>query len=185
MAQEILNSASERMDKSIESLKSEYANIRTGRASTAVLENITAEYYGVATPITQMASVSIPEARQLVIKPYDKSIIGDIEKAINAHDIGVNPQNDGEIIRLNFPQLTEERRKEYVKKLHKTEEEGKISIRNIRRDVNDAYKKMEKNKEITADELAIFLEEVQTLTDKYIEKITTITKEKEAEIMTV
>ncbi len=185
MPKQILDNTKSRMEKSIESLKSEYATIRTGRANSSILEQVTADYYGVPTPITQMASVSTPEARQLVIKPYDKSVLSDIEKAINAHDLGVSPQNDGEIIRLNFPQLTEERRKEFVKKLHKLEEEGKVSVRNIRRDANDALKKLEKAKELTEDDLSGYLEDIQKVTDEFIEKIVKLTKEKESDIMTV
>ncbi len=185
MPKQILDNTKSRMEKSIESLKSEYATIRTGRANSSILEQVTADYYGVPTPITQMASVSTPEARQLVIKPYDKSVLSDIEKAINAHDLGVSPQNDGEIIRLNFPQLTEERRKEFVKKLHKLEEEGKVSVRNIRRDANDALKKLEKAKEVTEDDLSGYLEDIQKVTDEFIEKIVKLTKEKESDIMTV
>ncbi len=185
MPKQIIDNTKSRMEKSIESLKNEYTSIRTGRASASILENVNAEYYGVPTPITQMASISIPEARQLVIKPYDKSILNDIEKAINAHDLGITPQNDGEVIRLSFPQLTEERRKEFVKKLHKIEEDGKVSIRNIRRDANDSLKKLEKAKEITEDELSGYLDEIQKVTDKFVDEIVKITKEKENDIMTV
>lgn len=185
MPKQVISSAKERMTKGIQAYTRELASIRAGRASASLLDRITVDYYGAPTPVNQMASITTPEARLLVIQPYDKSILGDIEKAILKSDLGINPTNDGSIIRIAIPQLTEERRKELVKLVKKEAEEAKIVIRNIRRDANDELKKLEKNGEITEDGLRGHSDEIQKLTDDHIQKIDQITKDKEKEIMEV
>lgn len=182
---EILKNAEERMNKCIESLKRELSVLRTGRASAAMLDNINVNYYGVPTPINQTAQITIPEPRQLVVKPYDKSLLGDVERAINEANIGLTPNNDGEVIRLNVPSLTEERRKELAKKVKSFAEDAKVAVRNVRRDANDELKKAEKNNEMTEDDLKADTEEVQKLTDKKIKEVDTIASEKEKDIMTI
>jgi ribosome recycling factor len=173
------------MLKAIQAYTRELASIRAGRASASLLDRITIDYYGAPTPVNQMAGISTPEARLLVIQPYDKSILGDIEKAILKSDLGLNPSNDGQVIRLAIPQLTEERRKELVKLVKKESEEAKVAIRNIRRDGNDDLKKLEKNGEITEDQLRGYSDDIQKLTDEHISKIDQITKDKEKEILEV
>ncbi|MEM1503345.1 ribosome recycling factor [Domibacillus sp. 8LH] len=185
MSQEVMNQSKERMDKAISAFNRELASIRAGRASANVLDRITIDYYGAPTPINQLASINIPEARLLVITPYDKSSMGDIEKAILKSDLGLTPSNDGSVIRLNFPALTEERRKELAKLVKKEAEEAKVAIRNIRRDANDDLKKGEKNGDLTEDDLRGYTEDVQKQTDNYIRKVDEIAKEKEQEIMEV
>ncbi|TRZ38694.1 ribosome recycling factor [Niallia circulans] len=185
MPKQVISSTKERMDKAIQSYSRELASIRAGRANAALLDRISVDYYGAPTPINQVAGISVPEARLLVIQPYDKSILGDIEKAILKSDIGLNPTNDGSIIRLSIPMLTEERRKELVKNVKKESEEAKIAIRNIRRDGNDDLKKLEKNGDITEDALRGFSDDIQKLTDEYISKVDALTKEKEKEILEV
>ncbi|MCM3765735.1 MULTISPECIES: ribosome recycling factor [Bacillaceae] len=185
MAKQVINSAKERMTKGIQAYTRELASIRAGRASASLLDRITVDYYGAPTPVNQMASISTPEARLLVIQPYDKTILGDIEKAILKSDLGINPTNDGSVIRIAIPQLTEERRKELVKVVKKESEEAKVAIRNIRRDANDELKKLEKNGEITEDALRGYSDDIQKLTDEHISKIDQITKDKEKEIMEV
>lgn len=185
MSNDVLSNAKERMTKAIQAYTRELASIRAGRASASVLDRITIEYYGAPTPINQMASISIPEARMLVIQPYDKSIVSDVEKAIMKSDLGINPSSDGTVIRLIFPALTEERRKELVKQVKKESEEAKIAVRNIRRDANDDLKKSEKGGDITEDELRGLTEDVQKLTDEFIANVDQITKEKEKEILDV
>jgi ribosome recycling factor len=185
MSNDVLNNAKDRMTKGIQAYTRQLASIRAGRASAAVLDRITVDYYGAPTPINQMASVSIPEARMLVIQPYDKTIIGDIEKAIMKSDLGINPTSDGTVIRLIFPALTEERRKDLVKQVKKESEEAKVAIRNVRRDANDDLKKLEKGGEITEDELRGLTEDVQKLTDDHIAQVDQITKDKEKEILDV
>ncbi|MCI2255463.1 ribosome recycling factor [Domibacillus indicus] len=185
MSQEVMNQSKERMDKAISAFNRELASIRAGRASANVLDRITIDYYGAPTPINQLASINIPEARLLVITPYDKSSMGDIEKAILKSDLGLTPSNDGSVIRLNFPALTEERRKELAKLVKKEAEEAKVAIRNIRRDTNDDLKKGEKNGDLTEDDLRGYTEDVQKQTDNYIRKVDEIAKEKEQEIMEV
>ncbi|WP_255821970.1 MULTISPECIES: ribosome recycling factor [Domibacillus] len=180
-----MNQSKERMDKAISAFNRELASIRAGRASANVLDRITIDYYGAPTPINQLASINIPEARLLVITPYDKSSMGDIEKAILKSDLGLTPSNDGSVIRLNFPALTEERRKELAKLVKKEAEEAKVAIRNIRRDTNDDLKKGEKNGDLTEDDLRGYTEDVQKQTDNYIRKVDEIAKEKEQEIMEV
>lgn len=185
MTKEVLAQAKDKMEKSISAYSRELASIRAGRASAALLDRITVDYYGAPTPVNQLGGVSVPEARLLVITPYDKSILGVIEKAIMKSDIGITPTNDGNVIRLMIPQLTEERRKELVKVVKKEAEEAKIAVRNVRRDANDDLKKLEKNGEITEDELRGFNDDIQKLTDQSIVKIDDLAKEKEKEILAV
>lgn len=185
MTQQVLNQAQEKMTKSINAFSRELASIRAGVANASLLDRITVDYYGSPTPINQMAGISVPEARLLVIQPYDKSILGEIEKAIMRSDIGITPTNDGNVIRLAVPALTEERRKELVKQVKKEAEEAKVAVRNVRRDANDDLKKLEKNGEITEDELRGFNDDIQKLTDNSIVKIEELVKEKEKEILTV
>ncbi|MEK4385157.1 ribosome recycling factor [Solibacillus sp. FSL W7-1464] len=185
MTQQVLNQAQEKMTKSINAFSRELASIRAGVANASLLDRITVDYYGTPTPINQMAGISVPEARLLVIQPYDKSILGEIEKAIMRSDIGITPTNDGNVIRLAVPALTEERRKELVKQVKKEAEEAKVAVRNVRRDANDDLKKLEKNGEITEDELRGFNDDIQKLTDNSIVKIEELVKEKEKEILTV
>ncbi len=181
----IFESAREKMGKTISALKNEYASIRAGRATAAVLEKIRVDYYGVPTPINQMAAVSVAEARILNIQPWDISTLHSIEKAIQASDLGINPQNDGRVIRLVFPQLTEDRRREIVKDIHKTAEESKVAIRSIRRDGIEKLKKMEKASEITEDDLKDGEKELQEITDKFTKEIDTVAAAKETEVMEI
>ena len=185
MTKQVLDQAKDKMEKSLAAFGRELASIRAGRANASLLDRITVDYYGAPTPINQMAGVSVPEARLLVITPYDKSILGDIEKAIMKSDIGITPTNDGNVIRLMIPALTEERRKELAKQVKNEAENAKVAVRNVRRDANDDLKKLEKNGEITEDELRGYNENVQKLTDDYIVKIDEATKEKEKEILSV
>jgi ribosome recycling factor len=185
MPKQVIANTKEKMNKAIQSYSRELASIRAGRANASLLDRITVDYYGAPTPINQIAGISVPEARLLVIQPYDKTILGDIEKAILKSDIGLNPSNDGSVIRLSIPMLTEERRKELVKNVKKESEEAKIAIRNIRRDGNDELKKLEKNGEITEDALRGHNDDIQKLTDEFISKIDALTKEKEKEILEV
>ncbi len=185
MANEVMDQAKDRMEKAIGGYTRELASIRAGRASAAMLDRLTVEYYGAPTPISQMAGVSVPEARLLVIQPYDKTILADIEKAIMKSDIGIMPSNDGSVIRLVVPALTEDRRKELVKSVKKEAEEAKIAIRNVRRDANEDFKKLEKSSTITEDELHRYGEEIQKLTDSQIVRIDEIAKDKENEIMEI
>lgn len=185
MPETIILESSERMDKALEALKKELALVRTGRANPAVLNGINVEYYGVPTPINQIASISVPEAQQLLIKPYDKSSLKDIEKAIQLADLNLTPLNDGQIIRINFPALTEQRRKELAKDVKAYGETAKIAIRNIRRDANDHLKKLEKDKKISEDDLKFYEQEVQETTDKHITLIDEIVKDKEQSIMVI
>ncbi len=173
------------MEKAISAYSRELASIRAGRANAALLDRIFVDYYGAPTPINQLAGVSVPEARLLVIQPYDKTILGEIEKAILKSDLGLNPTNDGSLIRIAIPALTEERRKELVKVVKKEAEEAKIAIRNIRRDGNEDLKKLEKNGEITEDDLRGYSDDIQKMTDQHISKIDDITKDKEKEILEV
>ena len=185
MPETILIVCEEKMEKTLESLKKEVSMIRTGRANPAVLNGVSVNYYGVDTPLNQISSISVPEAQTLMIKPYDKGILKDIEKAIQLADLNLTPQNDGTVIRINFPALTEARRKEFVKELKGYGENSKVAVRNIRRDANEQLKKLEKDSLITEDELKRYSEQVQKLTDKYILNIDTLTKEKEQDIMSI
>ena len=175
----------ERMEKSIGAFKEKLSEIRAGRANPAILNKVKIDYYGTLTPINQVAGVSVPEARLIVIQPWDVSVLKDIEKAILASDIGLNPNNDGKVIRLAFPELTEERRKDLAKEIRKIAEEAKVSIRAIRRDGIDEAKEKQKNSEITEDELKSAETEIQKITDKYIDEIDKILADKEKEIMSV
>ncbi len=177
--------AKEKMTKSISALNSEYNSIRAGRANPAVLDPIRVDYWGVPTPVNQMAAVSVAEARILVIQPWDKSALKLIEKAIQTSDIGINPQNDGTVIRLTFPPLTEERRKSLVKDVKSTAENSKVAIRNIRRDAIEKLKAMKKNSEITEDDLKFGEGEVQKITDDFIKQVDSVASAKEAEIMEI
>ncbi len=175
----------QRMEKTLDSFAEKLAEVRAGRANPAILNRVKVEYYGTPTPINQVAGVSVPEARTIVISPWDKSILGEIEKAILASDIGLNPNNDGSVIRLNFPDLTEERRKELVKEVKKLAEDSKVGIRSIRRDGMDDAKAMQKNGELTEDEEQAREKDIQKLTDDYIGQIDKMLEDKEKEIMTV
>lgn len=175
----------EKMQKTVDKLQESFSEVRAGRANPAILNKVSVEYYGVATPIAQVAGISVPEARMIVIQPWDMNILKDIEKAILASDIGLNPNNDGKVIRLNFPELTEERRKELVKDIKKMAEESKVSVRNIRRDGMEKIKADLKNGDITEDEKSKSEENVQKLTDKYIAEIDKMLENKEKEIMNI
>ncbi len=183
--QTVFNTAEEKMGKTVSVLNAEYAAIRAGRANAAVLDKIKVDYYGTPTPINQMAAVSVAEARILTIQPWDTSTLHPIEKAIMASDIGINPQNDGRIIRLVFPQLTEERRRDLCKDVKKMAEDSRIAIRSIRRDCIDKVKKMEKASEITEDDLKLAEKKLQDFTDKYIKEIDKAAEAKEKDIMEI
>lgn len=183
--EELFNKTKERMDKSINALKSEYDSIRAGRANAKVLDKVYVDYYGTPTPINQMAAISVAEARVLVIQPWDKSTLKPIEKAIQASDVGINPQNDGNVIRLNFPALDGDRRKQLSRDVAKVAEESKIEIRQIRRDSIDALKKMKKDNEITEDDQKNGETKIQKITDDYTKKIDSIAEAKTEEIMSV
>ena len=182
---EIQNKLQQQMDKTIEALKHEFSTIRAGRANAQMLDKIRVDYYGTPTPINQVGSISVPEPRTLMINPWDKSAMKDIETAIRNSDLGLNPTNDGEVIRLNVPALTEERRKELCKQAKKASEDFKVRIRNERRDANDKLKKMQKDGEITEDELKKGQNDVQKLTDKYVKEIDALLEVKEKDIMAV
>ncbi len=177
--------AKEKMEKTLSALQYEYASIRAGRANVAILEKVSVDYYGVPTPVEQMAAVSVPDARTLLIQPWDKSTLKAIEKAILASDIGINPQNDGTSIRLNFPPLTEERRKELVKGVSKYAEEAKVAVRSIRRDSIDKLKAAKKSGELTEDDLKSEEKKMQDLTDIYCKKVDEIAAAKDKEIMEI
>ena len=180
-----ISSCEERMKKTIANLKESYAILRTGRASPALFDKIRADYYGEKTPLNQIANISTPEARLIVIQPWDKNLIGEIEKAIRSSELSLNPSNDGKVIRISIPPLTEERRKELVKQAKSQAEQSRVAIRNIRRDGNEELKKLLKDKELTEDGENKNSEELQKLTDSYIKQIETVLEEKESEIMEV
>ena len=180
-----LNEVEQRMQKTISVFEENLSEIRAGRANPAILNKITVEYYGVPTPINQVAGISVPEARTIVIQPWDASVLKSIEKAILASDIGLNPNNDGKVIRLNFPELTEERRKELVKDIKKIAEEARVSVRSIRRDGMDDVKNALKKSEITEDDKETLEDKIQKLTDKYVAEIDSILEKKEKEIMNI
>lgn len=182
---EVLNTAKEKMEKTLKVLGSDFAAIRAGRANPAVLDRIMVDYYGTPTPINQMAAVSVQDARVLVIQPWDKSSLKAIEKAIQASDLGINPANDGSVIRLAFPQLTEERRKDLCKEIKMLGEESKVAVRSIRRDANDKIKAMKKNSELTEDDVKQFDKDIQKLTDKYVESVDSAVSVKEKEILSI
>ncbi len=182
---EVLNNAKDKMEKTLKVLASDFAAIRAGRANPAVLDRITVDYYGSQTPINQMAAISVQDARVLVIQPWDKSSLKAIEKAIQASDLGINPQNDGAVIRLTFPQLSEERRKDLTKDIRKLGEDSKVAVRSIRRDANDKIKTMKKNGDVTEDDVKQFDKDIQKLTDKYIALVDDQVAVKEKEILSV
>lgn len=175
--------AEEKMEKSLQSIRVEYQSIRTGRANPALLNRIHVEYYGSPTPLQQLASISVPEPRMLVIQPYDKSALQEIDRAIQKSDLGISPTNDGKVIRLNIPPLTEERRREFVKLAKKIAEDGKVAIRNVRRDAIEQIKKLEKDKHFPQDQSKNAQEEIQKLTDRFIELLDKLAADKEVEIM--
>lgn len=177
--------AKEKMEKCLTSLERDYSAVRAGRANPAILDKVMVDYYGVPTPINQMAAVSVPEARLLVVQPWDASTLKEIEKAINTADIGINPQNDGKVIRLTFPQLTEEHRKTLQKDISKRGEEAKVAVRNVRRDAMDDIKKLKKDNEITEDDQKNGEKKLQDITDDYIKQVEAITKKKEEEILSI
>lgn len=183
--QETLKDCRERMDKALKGLEKDFAKLRTGRASTTLVEDINIDYYGTPTPLNQLASLSTPDSRTIAIQPWDRNAFADIEKAIIKSDLGLNPVNDGKLIRINIPPLTEERRKEMGKKAKKMAEDAKIVVRNIRRDENDDLKKKKNNKDLTEDEMHKGQEEVQKITDEYVEKIQETLDQKEKEIMEI
>lgn len=183
--EELQNKTQEKMDKALQALRNELTNIRTGRATPSLLDQVKVDYYGAPTPVTQVANVSVPEPRMIVIQPWDRSLLKVIEKAIMTSDLGLNPNNDGTVIRLNLPLLTEERRKELVKVVNKKGEASRVEIRNIRRDFNDAVKKQVKAKEITEDDAKDATDFSQKLTDKYTKKIDDVLAQKEKEVMSV
>ena len=182
---EKINNAEVKMQKSIDALNNEYASIRAGRANPAILDKIKVEYYGTPTPIAQLGNISVPEARTLLIQPWDATVLKEIEKEIQKSDIGINPTNDGKVIRLSFPPLTEERRKALVKDVSKIAETSKVSVRNIRRDAIDKIKALKKDNKITEDDVKESEDKIQKITDKFVKMIDDIAKDKEKEILTV
>lgn len=182
---EIKSMAKEKMEKSISVLRDDLSTVRTGRATPNLLEKVTVDYYGTPTPVTQVASVTVPEPRMIVISPWEKTLVNDICRAIMKSDLGLNPNSDGVVIRLNIPQLTEETRKELVKVAHKKAETARINVRNIRRDANEQVKKLEKSKDITEDDTKATTEEIQKITDKYIKTVDEVVNAKEQEVMEI
>jgi ribosome recycling factor len=185
MTADLFEDAERRMQKAVETLKHDINAIRAGRASTALVERITVDYYGTPTPINQIASITVPEARLLVIQPWERKLLVDIEKAIQRSDLGINPTNDGQVIRLAIPPMSEERRRDLVKTLHKKLDEHKVAVRNVRRDVQDKLRDREKKREVSEDELKRSVERLQKLTDRYIEEMDKVGKAKEMEILEV
>ena len=185
MINKIMKKTEKKMKKAYENTKKDFNTVRTGRARPSLVENIMVDYYGTQTPINQLANISAPEARQLIIEPFDKNVIENVEKAIMKANLGLTPNNDGNLIRINIPQLTEERRKELVKVVHEKAENGRIAIRNIRREANDELEIMEEEGEISEDNYHRGLDNVQELTDDYIAKIDNLLEKKENEIMEV
>lgn len=181
----VLKDSRTRMEKALESLERDFSKLRTGRASSALVEGLMVDYYGTATPLNQLASVSIPDSRTITIQPWDKNAFSDVEKSIQKSDLGLNPVNDGRVIRISIPPLTEERRKDLVKVAKKYTEEAKIAIRNVRRDANDTLKKMKNDKELSEDEMHAGQDEVQKITDEHIARADEILAEKEKEIMEI
>ena len=182
---EVESNARSRMDKVLADLQRDMVNIRTGRASVNLLDNVKVDYYGTPTPVNQVATLHVPEPFMITISPWDTSMIGPIEKAIRTSDLGLNPGNDGKLIRVPIPQLTEERRKEFVKKLHAVAEDHRVGLRNVRRDANDQLKKLMKDKAISEDDERRALDEVQKLTDSYMQKLEQAVKTKEKDILEV
>ena len=182
---DFVKDAESKMLKTIEAVKADFASVRAGRANASVLDRVQVEYYGSPTPLNQVASISSPDPRQLVIQPWDSSLLREIEKAILTSELGITPQNDGKVIRLTFPQLTEERRKELTKQVHKYAEGGKVAVRNIRRDMMDKIKAAKKISEITEDDAKDYEKKLQDVTDKYVKKLDELAAEKEKELMSV
>lgn len=185
MTEDLFSDAERRMQKAIAALKQDIAAIRTGRASSALVDRINVDYYGTPTPINQVATISVPESRLIVIQPWDRKMLGDIEKAIQKSDLGINPNSDGQVIRLNVPPMSEERRRDMAKILHKKLDEHKVAIRNVRRDVQDKLRDREKKKEVSEDELKRSTERLQKLTDRFIDEMDKVGKSKEQEITEV
>jgi len=185
MQNEVKKRMTEKMDKAIESLKKDLAAMRTGRASLSIFDHVMVDYFGTPTPINHVATLSVPESRLITIQPWDPKVIADIERAIQKSDLGLNPSNDGKIIRITIPQLTEERRKQIVKQVHKRGEEAKVSLRNIRRTANDEIKKIEKEEHVSEDETKRSIDETQKITDGYIKNVDEVLSHKEAEVMEV
>ncbi len=185
MEEKIYTEATSKMEKTIATLKNDLNKVRTGRASLALLDDIRIDYYGTPTPLNQMATLSVPESRLITIQPWDATMIGEIEKAILKSELGLTPMNDGKIIRINIPRLTEERRKELVKVVKKMGEGAKVALRNIRREANEQLKGLEKNKKISQDQLHQWMDKIQTATDKFIEKVDTALSAKEKEILEI
>jgi len=183
--QEVIDSTEEKMKKTLANLKDGFASLRTGRASAALFDKLRVDYYGEKSPLNQVANISVPEARLIVIQPWDKNLIGEIEKAIRSSELSLNPSNDGKVIRISVPPLTEERRKELVKLAKNQAEQSRVAVRNIRRDGNDELKKMLKDASITEDDESKGIADLQKLTDSYIEKVNQVLEEKEKEIMEV
>ncbi len=181
----VFNKTKEKMEKCLDSLNRDYKAVRAGRANPAILDRVTVDYYGVPTPLNQMAAISVPEPRMLMIQPWDASTLKEIEKAINTAEIGINPSNDGKVIRLAFPALTEERRKELVKDISKRAEEGKVAVRNVRRDAMDDIKKLKKDNQITEDDQKDGEKKLQDITDSYIKQIEEMEKAKEQEVLSI
>ncbi|MFB5191458.1 ribosome recycling factor [Alicyclobacillus fastidiosus] len=185
MSEAVIQNVQERMDKALQNLRREFASVRAGRATPAMLDKVMVDYYGSQMPVNQVGSVTSPEPRQLVISPWEKSMLGEIEKAIQKSDLGLNPSNDGSVIRLIIPALTEERRQELVKQVRKLAEEVRVSVRNIRRDGNDELKKAEKNGDITEDEARRLMDRIQQVTDKSIAQIDSLLEDKEKDVTQV
>ncbi|MEG2984800.1 MAG: ribosome recycling factor [Paraclostridium sp.] len=185
MSAQVKKQLEEKMNRTIEALKSEFTTIRAGRANAQMLDKVRVDYYGTPTPVNQVGAISVPEPRTLMINPWDKTAMGEIEKAIRNSDLGLNPTNDGQVIRISVPALTEERRKDLAKQAGKVSEEFKVRLRNERRDANDKLKKMEKEGEITEDDLKKSQDEVQKTTDKFIKEVDALLKTKEQDIMAV
>ena len=182
---DVLKTTEEKRRKSVNVLDADYKSIRAGRANTGVLDKISVDYYGTETPVNQVAAISVSEARVLVIQPWDASMLKALEKAIQTSDLGINPTNDGKVLRIAFPQLTEERRREIVKQVHKLAEDSKVAVRSIRRDAMEKFKAMKKSSEITEDDLKDCEKKVQHLTDKYCDEVDALSKAKEKEIMEI
>ncbi len=185
MIKDTLKDARTSMDKSIEALKRDFSRVRTGRASTSLLDDVKLDYYGTPTPLNQVGTITVPESRMIIIQPWEKNLIPEIEKAILKSDLGLNPSSDGNVVRIAIPPLTEERRKEMGKVIKRMGEEAKIAIRNARREANDNLKKLEKEKEISEDELKRAEKEVQEFTDQYVKKVDELVATKDAEVMEI
>jgi ribosome recycling factor len=185
MNQDLMRQTQDHMEKSLEVLRRELSTIRTGRANPGIIEHLQVDYYGAPTPLQQLATISAPDPRQLLVQPYDRTSVGNIEKAIRQSDLGFNPTNDGAQIRITIPQLTEERRRDLVKLVHKRTEEAKVAIRNVRRDTNDQIKKLRRDKEMSEDEESVAQEDLQRVTDRLIREADAIGKAKEADLLEV